>query len=107
MSGARHENGLHYDGARLEAVCRDHDVRELCIFGSAARGLMTPESDIDLLAEFGPDASPSLLDLARLRNELSDLFGRPVDLVHGRESLVNPIRRQSILASLHPIYHAA
>ena len=45
----------------IAAICRRSQVRELCVFGSAARGEMRPESDIDLLVDFLPEARPGLL----------------------------------------------
>jgi predicted nucleotidyltransferase len=44
--------------AELADFCRRHQVRELALFGSAARGEMRPDSDIDLLVDFLPDARP-------------------------------------------------
>jgi len=38
------------DSAMLAELCRRYRVRELSLFGSAARGEMRPASDIDLLA---------------------------------------------------------
>jgi predicted nucleotidyltransferase len=40
--------------AKLAALCRKYHVRRLGLFGSAARGELTPESDVDLLVEFEP-----------------------------------------------------
>ena len=54
-------------------------VRSLALFGSAARGELQPNSDIDLLAELAP---PYTYDrYVRIKFYLEDLFGRPVDLV--------------------------
>lgn len=49
------------------------------MFGSVARGDATEHSDIDFLVEFEPESS--LLDLLRLQDELTDMLGRPVDIV--------------------------
>ena len=38
-------------------------ARELSVFGSAARGEMRLDSDIDLLVDFLPEARPGLLGL--------------------------------------------
>jgi uncharacterized protein len=65
----------------LAAICRRYGVRELCVFGSAARGDMRPESDIDLLVEFEPDAETGLWEFSRMERELQELFGRRIDLV--------------------------
>jgi predicted nucleotidyltransferase/uncharacterized protein with HEPN domain len=64
----------------LEIAARNHaGVR---VFGSIARGEDGPESDVDLLVTFGPEAS--LLDQAGLVAELEDLLGAHVDVVSDR-----------------------
>ena len=35
----------------LRTFCEKHGIRRLEIFGSAARGLATPESDVDMLSQ--------------------------------------------------------
>jgi len=52
------------------------------LFGSVARGEDRPESDIDFLVELRPGRS--LLDLIGLENDLTDLFGRKVDVATRR-----------------------
>ena len=69
------------DEAKLAEVCRRYHVLELSVFGSAARGEMRPESDIDLLVEFLPGAKVDLFDYSGLMLDLSKLIGRKVDLV--------------------------
>jgi predicted nucleotidyltransferase len=72
---------LFTDRAALTAVCRRHRIRRLSLFGSVLRGTDRPDSDVDLLVEFEPDAIPGLLGLAAIETELSDLLGgRRVDL---------------------------
>ena len=71
---------LPVDPQVLAAVCRRHRVRKLSLFGSRLKGTAGPDSDFDLLVEFEPDASPSLLDMAKIEIELSELLGgRRVD----------------------------
>ncbi|HLQ02364.1 MAG TPA: nucleotidyltransferase family protein [Burkholderiales bacterium] len=55
-----------------------HGAQGIELFGSVARGEDRPESDIDLLVELQPGRS--LLDLIGLENDLTDLFGRKVDV---------------------------
>ena len=62
---------LEVDEGKLAEVCRCYGVRELSVFGSAARGETRPEGDIDLLVEFLPQAEPGLLDHAGLMLDLS------------------------------------
>ena len=68
------------DPEALAEVCRRHHIRKLSLFGSVLAGTDRPDSDVDLLVEFEPDATPSLLDMARIEAELSSLLGRQVDL---------------------------
>ena len=95
---------LSVDQSELVALCRKYFVRELSLFGSAARGDMTPASDIDLLVEFIPDAKIDLADFAGLMLDLSDLIGRKVDLVSktGLKSLI----RASVLQEARVLYAA-
>ena len=98
---------------RLEAragtiaeFCRRWKIKELRLFGSALREDFGPESDVDLLVTFAPDAQWSLLDHARMEEELSGHLGRKVDLVSRRavERSPNWIRRKAILESAELYY---
>jgi uncharacterized protein len=84
------------DQTRLTELCRRYRVRELSVFGSAARGEMRPDSDIDLLVEFLPHAKVDLLDHAGLMLDLAQLLGRKVDLVS--KNGLKPLIRASVLA---------
>ncbi|UFP95866.1 nucleotidyltransferase family protein [Gloeobacter morelensis] len=64
---------------QLELRCLG--VASLSLFGSVARSEAKPESDIDLLVVFEPEAKMSLLQMISISNLLSDLLKRPVDLV--------------------------
>lgn len=55
-------------------------IRKLCVYGSVLTGRFRPDSDVDMLVEFEGDARPTLLTLARIERELSELVGRTVDL---------------------------
>jgi predicted nucleotidyltransferase len=92
--------------AKIAALCRKYHVRRLGLFGSAARGELTPESDIDLLVEFEAGKAPSLWAEHGMREAFGALFGgRRVDLVP-REVLENSYRRKSILRDLKVLYEA-
>jgi uncharacterized protein len=65
---------------------------------------MRPDSDIDLLVEFFPDAEASLLDHAGLMLDLSELLGRKVDLVS--KNALKPLIRDSILSEARLLYAA-
>ncbi|HRO57757.1 MAG TPA: nucleotidyltransferase domain-containing protein [Burkholderiaceae bacterium] len=66
---------LPIDATTLERVCRRHRIRKLSLFGSRLKGAARPDSDVDLLVEFMPGARPTLLDMAEIENELSELLG--------------------------------
>lgn len=88
---------------QIVAFCRQWMVGEMSLFGSVLRDDFRPDSDIDVLVDFLPDASWSLFDLSRMRLELSSLLGREADLVH-RGGLRNPFRRRAILSNREVIY---
>jgi predicted nucleotidyltransferase len=60
--------------------CRRHSIRRLAVFGSALRDDFRDDSDVDVLVEFEPAATPGLLAIAAMEIELGDLFGREVEL---------------------------
>ncbi len=75
---------LKIKSAELADLCRTHRVARLEVFGSAAGDSFDPRhSDIDFLVEFERDVDmgPWLARYFDLREDLSRLVGRPVDLV--------------------------
>jgi len=72
---------LAVDDAALKQLCERHHIRRLSLFESTLKGTARPDSDVDLLVEFPPEARPTLLDMAQIEIELSQLpGGRKVDL---------------------------
>jgi predicted nucleotidyltransferase len=72
---------LNLDETTLARFCDAHRIRRLALFGSQLKGTAKPDSDIDLLVEFDPDAHTTLLDMAQMEIELSQrLGGRKVDV---------------------------
>jgi len=96
--------GIELPEAQIADICRRHEVRELFLFGSAARGDMRPDSDVDLLVEFLPGARPGLLGLSAMRRELTAVLGRRVDLAV--KPALKPLIRPSVLADARLIYAA-
>ena len=86
--------------AGLADLCRKHEVRVLKIFGSAAQGQDSSDSDVDLIVEFEGDKS--LFDLIGLELELKEFLGRDVDLL--TEPSISPYLQDRILASAAVIY---
>jgi len=66
----------------VRTIALAHGAEGVELFGSVARGEDRPDSDIDLLVELQPRRS--LLDIIGLENDLSDLFGRKVDVTTRR-----------------------
>jgi len=104
--GATMAAKIAIDHDRIDDFCRRWKVKELALFGSVLREDFTPQSDVDVLVDFEPGASWSLLDLVDMESELEDIFGRDVDLVsrRGIEASRNYIRREAILSSAEPIH---
>ena len=94
---------LYIDRDRIGDFCQRWSVTEFALFGSILRTDFGPDSDVDVLVTFAPDAPWTLWDLSRMRSELESLFGREVDLVE-KKALRNPYRRQAILADHHVVY---
>lgn len=79
-----------------EGELRAVGVVRLSLFGSTARGEERPDSDIDLLAVFDDSRRLSLLDVAGIELQLSDLLGQPVELVE--EGTLKPRIQRTIEA---------
>jgi predicted nucleotidyltransferase len=88
---------------QIAAFCQRWLVAEMALFGSVLRDDFRPDSDIDVLVDFVPDATWSLFDISRMRLELSSLLGREADLVQ-TNGLRNPFRRRAILSNRKVIY---
>ena len=90
----------------ISEFCRRWKVTELGLFGSVLGKDFRPDSDVDVLVTFSPDAKVSLFDLVEMKAELETLFKREVDLVEKQAILDSPnyIRRKSILANARVVY---
>lgn len=89
---------------QVAEICRRYGIKKMSLFGSAARGELRPESDIDLLVEFKPTSKTTLFDYAHLQDELSPLFDKRKIQISGPEILRNPFRRRTILPDLKVLY---
>jgi len=88
---------------KIVEFCQQRSITEFALFGSVLRDDFGPDSDIDVLVTFAPEARYSLFDLVTIQDELQSLFGRRVDLVE-KAALRNPFRRHAILKSLEVVY---
>lgn len=99
-------NRLEISYPRLRDLCRRYRVKKLSLFGSAARGELKPDSDVDLMVEFESGRAPSLWESSDMADEFSALFGqRRVDLVPPGV-MRNPYRRKTIERDLKVLYEA-
>ncbi|MHB8744798.1 MAG: nucleotidyltransferase family protein [Sulfuricaulis sp.] len=56
-----------------------HRVRNVRVFGSVLHGDDNDDSDLDLLVD--PTSETTLMDIARIQNQLQVLLGVPVDVL--------------------------
>lgn len=110
MPDVHHTNAdqdyFKFDTVALAELCRRYQVARLSLFGSALRHDLKPSSDLDLIIEFLPTASPppSLFDLGGLQQELSALCHRDVDLK--TPALISRYFRAQVLAEAKVVYAA-
>ena len=92
---------MHVDILRhrdtLAALCRRHGVARLDVFGSAARGadFDPARSDIDVLVDFMDADINYFRAFMGLRNELTSILGRKVDVIT-RRGIRNPLLLRSL-----------
>ena len=92
---------------QLMKLCDKFHVEGLYVFGSMAKGNSTPDSDIDLLVEFGDVDIYNYFDnYMELKASLEKLFKRRVDLLE-KQTLKNPILIKSINKNKKKLYERA
>jgi len=95
-------------GSHLEdiaRICREHHIRRLDVFGSAARAVdfEVAHSDVDFLLEFEPGSRPDLDTYFSVKAALERLLGREVDLIE-TGALRNPFLKREIEAQRESVY---
>jgi predicted nucleotidyltransferase len=97
---------IDIDREKIAAFCRKWRITEFSLFGSVLRDDFRPDSDVDVMVSFDPQARWTLLDLAEMQEQLQVMLGRNVDLLtrRGVEQARNPLRRTEILSSAEIIY---
>jgi len=91
-------------GEELQSFCRRHHIRRMSFFGSVLRPDFGAQSDLDVLVEFDPEHIPGL-EFVRIREELSRLLGRSVDL--RTPASLSPYFRDEVLREAELVYAAA
>ena len=85
---------VHARRDEIYGLAQKHKAKRLWVFGSCARKEERPDSDIDILVEFGNGSS--LLSHVHLMDDLKDFFGRKVDVVSTRG--LHPYIRANVLS---------
>ena len=95
--------------AAVDEFCHRWNITELSLFGSVLREDFDAESDVDILLTLSPNAHWSLFDLVDMKEELTDLFGRKVDIVtrRGLETSQNRRLRDETLSTAKAIHRDA
>lgn len=70
---------LRHESDRIMISARHHGIRNVRVFGSAARGEETPHSDIDLLVDFDA-VRRGIVPLAGFAHDVEEIMGRSVDV---------------------------
>lgn len=91
---------------KIADFCWRWKINEFALFGSVLRSDFGPESDLDILVTFAPEADWSLFDHIRMQQELTQLLQRKVDLLSRRavEQSHNEPRRREILDTAQVVY---
>ena len=89
---------------KLADFSRHHHIRKLALFGSVLRDDFGPDSDIDILVEFIPEHIPGFFELMEMEEELSELFGKTVDLRTPRD--LSRYFREEVIANAEVRYLA-
>lgn len=83
----------------LSAKADAYGITKIGIFGSVARNEQTEDSDVDVCVEM---KRPDLFTMVHIKEELQELFGKPVDIVRLRNNmnpmLLKQIKRDGIYA---------
>lgn len=95
--------GLTISQSEIREFCQRWRIVEFSLFGSVLREDFHPDSDVDVLVTFAPDAQVSLFDMVKMQLELKTIFDREVDMVE-KASLHNPYRRREILKTAEKVY---
>jgi hypothetical protein len=85
---------------KILPILKRQGVTKAALFGSAARGEMKKNSDVDVLIKFG--GNKSLLDLVRVQFMLEDKLRKKVDLL--TYNSIHPLLKDIILNNQKIIY---
>jgi uncharacterized protein len=85
---------------RHEPYLRERGIIHAALFGSVARDEARPDSDIDIMIEFAPDASLDIFAYVELKDFIESLFPGPVDVVN-KAALKPYVRPPAVADSIY------
>ena len=106
MSELKNIRNLSVSNEIIEQFCRKWQIASLALFGSVLREDFSPQSDVDVLVTYVPDAVITFEARLRMEDELSELLGRKVEILRREliEQSINPYRRRHILENARTVY---
>ena len=87
---------------KIVNFCKRHHILSLALFGSVLTSNFKKTSDIDVLVKFEKKHLPNLIELVEIEEELSQIFGRSVDLKTPND--LSPYFRDEVLVSAKLVY---
>lgn len=89
----------------IAAFCQKHGIRKFALFGSVIRDDFGPESDVDVVAEFRPEARFGLFELVDMQDELTAIVGRKAELFEFRA--LRPWMQEEVAKSMEVFYESS
>ena len=91
--------------SKIQKYLEGTTINKAWVFGSFARGEETPQSDVDILVDYGTLAKPSLLTIIRYKLDLEKAIGREVDIIEN--GYLKPFAAPSAERDKYIIYERA
>ena len=86
----------------ITRFCKTHHIVKLALFGSVLSDHFSAASDVDILVEFDPQHIPGLFSFVEMKEELSQIIGREVDLRTPED--ISKLFRQEVIQQSHLLY---
>lgn len=91
-----------YQKKQIVEFCNSNHIKTLSLFDSVFTDRFTNASDIDFLVKFDKENIPSLLGMARMESELTEIMGRKVDLRTAED--LSPYFRNEVVQEAYLLY---
>jgi predicted nucleotidyltransferase len=85
---------------RHKRALRSRGVVHAALFGSVSRRENRPDSDLDILVEFDPDARVTVFDYVGIKEYIDGLFEGSVDVID-RDALKPYLRESAVRDALY------